>query len=32
MYKYDEKVNISEKLKNNPLFQQRIKGMNFGFL
>ena len=31
-YQYDEVVNISEKMKNHPLFQQRIKGMNFGFL
>lgn len=32
MYTYDKKVNVSQKMKNHPLFQQRIKGMNFGFL
>ena len=32
MYQYDPKVNISEKMKKHPLFSQRIKGMNFGFL
>ena len=32
MYTYDKKVNVSEKMKKSPLFQQRIKGMNFGFL
>lgn len=32
MYVYDSKVNISQRMKNHPLFQERIKGMNFGFL
>ena len=32
MYSYDPKVNISEKMRNHPLFKERIKGMNFGFL
>ena len=32
MHEYDKIVNISEKMKKSPLFQQRIKGMNFGFL
>lgn len=32
MYQYAPEVNIPEKMKNHPLFQTRIKGMNFGFL
>ena len=32
MHEYDKIVNISEKMKKSPLFQERIKGMNFGFL
>ena len=32
MFKYDSMVNISERLKDHPLFKERIKGMNFGFL
>lgn len=32
MYYDENKVNIPEKLRDNPLFRERIKGMNFGFL
>lgn len=32
MFNYHSVVNISDKMKNHPLFKERIKGMNFGFL